>query len=328
MGQAFTDAQYKKLMKQMPNWEKDLAEVDNNTIIMELRDLGLPAPRGAMANAILKFIEEQPFQRLSIPSIDPNQGPEEFYERASSIAVARNYITSVVTHIPGRTSDALSSDPITKKPTDKFKLLGASGMPGIGKTEFLKHVAKYVVPKVAKATKKKIRCIYVSFSGGSSENTTLFGNFCAEHESPGMTDAKRRNLLGRAFAHVLLTVCGAKLRVSTSISLPEAVEKLRTALRMAADDVLAIFVDEVIDLGCDALETIKPVMSTMDAAKGKLVFLFSHIDQRVLDDASRLSGRVVVPLSLPALPVNIWTKVPKLKLKRHARKIRCYCSFS
>ena len=49
----------------------------------------------------------------------------------------------------------------------------------------------------------------------------------------------------------------------------------------------------------------------MDRSHGKLIFIFSHIRQDVLNKQETFSGRQVLPLCLPALSVNAWALEPQ-----------------
>ena len=85
--------------------------------------------------------------------------------------------------------------------------------------------------------------------------------------------------------------------------------------------------DEVGELnqGHDELSSVAPatllisdLMREMDIAEGKLVFIFAHISQEVLNKQATGSGRQVMPLGLAALPVNVWARAleerePRLK---------------
>jgi putative SOS response-associated peptidase YedK len=62
---AFTPEQFKTLTEKMPNWENDLADLNKDTIAAELKDLGFPAPRGAMANAILSSLYKSAIDLLA-----------------------------------------------------------------------------------------------------------------------------------------------------------------------------------------------------------------------------------------------------------------------
>ena len=314
----FDPPKYQKLCEGEPNWERNLSEYRTPEIRLVLRDLGKfkAGELTAMAKALHEHIKAIPLQSLQLPTLPPCRTPSDFYSRSDSIDVARKYIKRVI-EVTDDGYNAMEIDEGTgkKKAVEKFTLLGPSGVKGIGKTEFLLQVGNHLLPEITSELCKKIVPIYLSFNGFGRSNTTLFGSFRLQHTRAPTTDPSEiRNLCSLAFAHVLLKACNPTADVGNSFPLETVLKHIRHAADMHEDDVLVLLVDEIGDLGDEtAIHTMNAVMSEVDAAKGKLVCLFAHISQEVLNSGAKLSGRHVERLALPSLPIDIWKSVPPHK---------------
>ena len=169
-------------------------------------------------------------------------------------------------------------------------MLGTSGMKGIGKTTMLQYGLTKLLPDM----RIKAKGAYLTFNGGGGQSATVF----QASLSQGATT------LG-SFGHVLLATLGVKPEQYTLLDFKQCLELFRTAVGTSDDESLIIFVDEIGELEGQATVVLRGLMAAADDQKGKLVFIFAHIDQEVLNQGAT-SGRRVIPLPLEALPVDTW----------------------
>ena len=189
------------------------------------------------------------------------------------------------------------------KTDNKFPLLGTSGMAGIGKTTMLVYGLHQLVATGAKG-------VYLSFNGNGTENYNVF------------VDSKARSadrLSLHCFGDVLMAVLRVQNDLYRSLDFQESLTLFRTALGMTEEQPLVLFVDEVGHLK-ESDELLKQFMSAADSRNGKLVFVFAHISQQYLNKCATGSGRRVIPLTLEALPIDVWKQDAELKVsaQRHA----------
>ena len=175
----------------------------------------------------------------------------------------------------------------------KFPLLGCSGMKGIGKTAMLVHGARRLVPGLG----QDVKAFYLTFNGGGARKK----NFLASLRRPG---GERE--YDDAFGHMLMACCGVERDVAQHLGFDDCLGFCRSLLGLDGEaGTVVFFVDEIGDLEDKCTPTLSALMSQMDQQHGKLAFVFAHIQQEVLND-QQTSGREVIPLPLPALPIDIW----------------------
>lgn len=219
--------------------------------------------------------------------------PEEFYDRLESLRKAKEFILEATTPLK---KPEIQVEPEIQVIPPKLKLLGTSGMPGIGKTQLLLQIAA-----ASKEYKEvNVTPIYVTFNGGF-ENTTTYKTL--------LTTSQPAN----AFGQLLLFLCSVPLEYSKDLTLRDSLAAIRRIYDMKdADDVLLILVDEIGHLGDATQDLLHGLMSAMDASRGKLIFIFAHIKASVFESEETESGREVVQLPLPPLEIDIWKKDEKL----------------
>ena len=176
-------------------------------------------------------------------------------------------------------------------PFDKYPMLGTSGMKGIGKTTMLQYGLTKLLPDM----RIKAKGAYLTFSGGGGQCARVF----QASLSQGATTVG-------SFGHVLLATLGVKREQYTLLDFGRCLELFRKAVGTSDDESLIIFVDEIGELEGQATVVLRDLMAAADGQKGKLVFIFAHIDQEVLNQLASGSGRRVIPLPLEALPVDTW----------------------
>ena len=125
---------------------------------------------------------------------------------------------------------------------------------------------------------------------------------------------------GDAFGRALLAFYGVKWEVAMRLNFAQCLQLCRQMVGLSTDESLVLAIDEVGELnrGYDEMSEKSPatllladLMREMDAANGKLVFVFAHINQEALNKQQTWSGRRVLPLSLPPLSVNAWARAPQ-----------------
>ena len=182
------------------------------------------------------------------------------------------------------------------KTDNKFPLLGTSGMAGIGKTTMVLYGLHQLVGTGAKG-------VYLSFNGNGTANSNVFAGSKAR-------SADRLSL--DCFGDVLMAVLRIQNDLYRSLEFQQSLTLFRTALAMTEEQPLVLFIDEVGHLKePDGL--LKELMSEADSRDGKLVFVFAHISQQYLNMCATGSGRKVIPLSLEALPIDVWKQDADLK---------------
>lgn len=207
--------------------------------------------------------------------------PDKLINREHTIKVLTTYLDSVQKN---------------EKSDGKFSLLGASGMMGIGKTAFLTFAANHVVPQ-----RDKTKAAYITFNGGGTlakvfQESVLSGNQFVN-----------------AFGHAFLEACDVSGKEFENMKFDQSLDLFRAILSANSDEDLVLFVDEIGALK-EAQDTISGLMSEMDKRNGKLTFVFAHIQQDFLDQQMTGSGRKVIPLPLPTLPIDAWVEIhPSLR---------------
>jgi hypothetical protein len=128
-----------------------------------------------------------------------------------------------------------------------------------------------------------------------------------------MSSYNKCNNYADAFGHLLLNACGVPTEYSSLLLFAQSLAEYRLISKMADDDVLLVLVDEIGHLESPHdRQTLSALMSAMDTHGGKLIFIFAHIMQEFLNQASTGSGRPVIPLPLPPLEIDIWKKITGL----------------
>jgi len=238
-----------------------------------------------------------------IPLTFPPSPDSVFYGREDSLKQALNSINEVAIKLP-------SSYSTTSKGDEKFHLLGTSGMKGIGKTRLLYEIGNSARNMI---DGKKVESIYITFNGGGQVKDT-FLELARSHLS---NSEKALFTYGAPFGHLLLQTCGVPNELASGLTLNQSLALYRRISKMSEEDVLLILVDEIGHLdqsGSNIAESlISSLMSCMDEHMGKLIFIFSHIRQEFLNLQATNSGRVVLPLALPHLDIDIWKNIPGLK---------------
>ena len=282
----FNSAEFDELCSKIPDWENDLGAMGDEKIIhaalkgLHFDDIRIPG----MIRALRAHFAEVPFRSMVFPAFPQGRARGRYYERGPWLRAAASHIKSVLQIGLGA----------------KVPLLGCSGVKGIGKTEFLLQVGNQAIPAIAKEVNKTVERLFISFNGSGTRNTNLFKEFLSNQ--PHSTDLSVG--CARAFAHVLLQACNVDIK--RNIELSTAVDYVRRAAELMEQDVLVLFVDEIGALGDVALETMAALMHEADSRCGKLIFMFAHIDQNVLDKGSSGSGRIVEAVALPALSIDSW----------------------
>ena len=307
-----TRTQYVELCAKIPNWDKEFAEAGVDTVVTKLRNVGFPPiKRLRMARGILDHIADIPFQSLKVPPLPPCRSANKYYGREEGLKVAAEYIEDILS-VKDNGHHVYYAK--TGKWVEKFRVLSVAGMKGIGKTEFLLQLGHHVVPKLAKKLNKKARSLYISFKDNNAANATLFNRVCG-HGGTGMGKLELRCAVSDAFGHVLLRSCGATLSIGASPKtydvLEDALKRIRKTANLGEDDILVLLIDDFGELIDNyAIETMKALMGAVEVARGKLVCLFTHVDEYVPRQLAAGSGRVVYPLSLPSLAIDTWKKIP------------------
>lgn len=175
----------------------------------------------------------------------------------------------------------------------KFPLLGSSGMKGIGKTTILWCGLRSLLPDGAKG-------VYLTFNGGGGEFADAFFSSIAAKIAPI-----------EAVGHALLAFAGVKLEIARLLEFDRCLQLFRLVLSLA-DKSVVLFIDEIGEFQ-DATNLLLRLMQKMDKRKGKLVYVFAHISQQFLNTCATGSGRKVIPLSLEALPIDVWKQDADLK---------------
>ena len=179
-----------------------------------------------------------------------------------------------------------------EKFSNKFPLLGASGMAGIGKTTMLLYGLHQLVCTGAKG-------VYLTFNGNGTANSNVFADSKAGNVSRLSCDC---------FGDVLMAVLGIQDDLYRELGFSKSLTLFRTALDMTEEQSLVLFIDEVEHLK-EPLGLLKELMSEADARQGKLVFVFAHISQQYLNKCATgggSGGRTVERLTLEALPIDVW----------------------
>ena len=205
----------------------------------------------------------------------------------------------------------------------KFQLLGTSGMKGIGKSALLLHGVDVVVPQaVTELAEERIlqgpalaaQAVYLTFNGG----TGMTDRFVEAFRAAGSSSYHN---FQNAFGSALLASHGVDMKAAQKFDFAESLKLYRKILHMSEQGSLVLMVDEVDELS-KALDEqpesattllLAALMRGMDEGNGKLVFIFSHIRQDVLNEQATGSGRKVVPLCLPALTIDVWALEADLK---------------
>ena len=206
-----------------------------------------------------------------------------------------------------------------RAPDGKFALLGTSGLMGIGKTALLLHCVHTVVPEAVEELRVAgeqfeegpelgAKAAYLTFNGGTSMGDRFQQAFVAHGTAS-------YHSYSNAFGSALLACCGVKMTLAQRLDFAESLKLYRQMLKMSAEDSFVLMIDEVAQLNklitqdgesCPATLLLGALMRQMDEANGMLVFIFSHIRQDVLDEQATDSGREVIPLPLPSLPIDVW----------------------
>lgn len=234
----------------------------------------------------------------------PARRPPAFLEREDILEAMKVYIARSLRG-EGRSSDG------------KFPLLGTSGMRGIGKTTLLLHCVQELVPLVVNESSRQgqptlqAKGSYVTFNGWSGNNMPSLYYRALQPQSSQ----------GDAFGRALLASCGVNWGTAMKLNFAQSLQLYKRMLGFTMDESLVLAIDEIgeLDRGYNGNSKSSPatlliadLMREMDAANGKLVFVFAHINQEVLNNQQTGSGRVVLPLGLPPLSIDVWQKSPEL----------------
>ena len=229
--------------------------------------------------------------------------------RETAVSTMKRYIKDCIKDV-GKAADG------------KFPLLGTSGMMGIGKTALLWHCLHNVVPEAVQELADEkgeqeptfgAKAVYLTFNGDGSIARDWKNAYVAQGTKSHCHHCD-------AFGSALLASCGVDISVATKLAFEQSLRLYRQILNMSPHESLILMVDEVGVLDrkwFSQRETIgstpllAELMQEMDKSHGKLIFIFSHIRQDVLNKQETLSGRQVLPLSLPALSVNAWALEPQ-----------------
>jgi len=182
-----------------------------------------------------------------------------------------------------------------KGPDGKFPMLGCSGMKGIGKTAMLVHGARVLVPELEQDP--SVKAVYMTFNGGGAHTKV----FCKSLKRPGCEKD-----FDDAFGHMLMACCGVELDVEQCLNFDVCLGVCRSLLGLGDGGTVVCFVDEIGDLKEQCTPALLALMAQMDKLHGKLAFVFAHIRQDVLNEQQTASGRRVIPMTLPALPLDVW----------------------
>jgi hypothetical protein len=203
------------------------------------------------------------------------------YIMIEALAVAQEYIDGVLTN----------SDYSYVEKDGKYQVLGISGMKGIGKSELLKQIGTIVTKKF-----KNFKSVYITFSGGGTYRDDLLSYL-------------RNSPTGRydAFGQLLLKLCNVDIQLFSQLNFKQCLTEFRSILQMTSNDVLLILIDEIGSFVPPHDSTLlSSLMSNMEQEKGKLIFIFAHIKQQFLKNASPGSGRPVKIIPLTSLEIDIW----------------------
>ena len=213
---------------------------------------------------------------------DPPECPDIVEgSRKNAIDIMKDYITQ-------------SIEGANRAKDGKFPLLGSSGMKGIGKTTLLWYGLRNLLPDGAKG-------VYLTFNGGGGEFANAFFS---------SIDAKIVPI--EAVGHALLAFAGVKLEIARLLEFDKCLQLFRLVLS-SADKSVVLFIDEIGEFQ-HATNLLSRLMQKMDNRKGKLVYVFAHISQQFLNTCATGSGRKVIPLSLEALPIDVWKQDADLKV--------------
>lgn len=227
--------------------------------------------------------------KFRVPGLPPVRA--ELLNRSKACQVVTDYVKAVYNR--------------ANKPSDcKFPLLGCSGMMGIGKTSLLVHGASVLVPGLKNPPPDggppiPVAAAYISFNGGGGHVSTFLTS---------ITRPNGHELLDDAFGHMMMVSCGVAYEVAEKLKFADCLSLYRLMMNLGNDEMLCFFVDEVGFLKNRDREAgvLSLLMSAMDREDGKLAFVFSHLQQEALDQQKTLSGRMVLPLPLPSLPIDAW----------------------
>ena len=225
---------------------------------------------------------------------------QPMFEREEAVGILKLYIKDCIQNEGGGTDG-------------KFPLLGISGMMGIGKSALLWYGVRRVVPDIVNEEPTlRARAAYLTFSGRGN----LVGAFRKAYRAQGSAS------YSDAFGCALLISCGVEYKAAMQLVFPQSLRLYRKMLNMSDDESLVLMVDEIgaldksrsrdgqLDEQSTLTELLSELMSEMDAADGKLVFVFAHVWHQVFKQQTP-SGREIKALPLPPLSINVWQKVPE-----------------
>jgi len=245
-------------------------------------------------------------------ALHADPGRYKWFEAPSSVQIPELKICSIYRvkafvdrkTMLDKVQEYLQQIPSKYKEDGKLPMLGCSGMKGIGKTAMLVHIAEILAPSMG-----NMKGLYMTFNGGPGL-TNIFHR-ALKHKSASKA-------LADAFATALMARCG--LDAACDAQLQPSLLWLRQALSCKNEDTLVICVDEIGDLQAQAQDqtlnmpsaTMSSVMTEVDVFKGKVVFIFSHIEDSVLVEGASGSGRQVLSLQLPPLSPSVWKELSLL----------------
>ena len=178
-----------------------------------------------------------------------------------------------------------------------FPLLGTAGMTGIGKTQLLLNGLKRANEL------KNVKGAFFTFNGQGS-----LKEFFQQHLSI-------EGHYSDAFGRTLLCACGVPDEVAKTSDFGKCLRIIRKLMNAGDDEHIVVFVDELGLLDEDlpggansrVVPLLKALMMRMDMVENKLVFVFSHLLDSMLEKgATEGSGRPITCLTLAALQIDTW----------------------
>ena len=136
---------------------------------------------------------------------------------------------------------------------------------------------------------------YLTFNGGSVASANVFWK----------SQTQQHTALD-SVGHVLMANLKVEAQQYSLLGFEQCLNLFRKALDMSEEESLVLFIDEIGELKQKADDVMRALMIEADARGGKLVFVFAHISQQILDHAATGSGREVIALPLAALPIDTW----------------------
>ena len=182
-----------------------------------------------------------------------------------------------------------------------FNLLGTSGMKGIGKTQLLLNSLQAV------ENLSSTKAVYFTFNRHGELKDRFHDSIAAG------------NRHDEALGHAVLTACDLPKELAMTCNFDECLGIVRKLVSASSDERLVVFIDELGLLDAYEKEPVvvpllQSLMRCMDKRKGKLVFVFSHLLEEMLErGATDQSGRKIDGTPLVALAIDIWRTNPDFR---------------